>query len=103
MIVDGNEGTFIEGKEAVAMTKAYQNDNPGKVKARLFGKNKINDLLEQEGCEGIRAYFAKASDGKNALVIVGVDASGNDILDLYLDRGNCCPNDCDTNSSPLVS
>jgi hypothetical protein len=45
----------------------------------MFPRAAVQALLAQKGCEGLRYYFGRKDDGSSALVLVGVDADGNDM------------------------
>lgn len=101
---DGNVGSFLTGREALARTKRFReyrvkqlNSKPDSfTKAEFFGSNIINKLLGRKDCVGIRIYYGMTeedregtiSDGKlgnrnltSRLVIVGVRANGTDIFE----------------------
>ena len=101
MSFNGNESSVITKQEAIDWTGNYRSANPNAVKAHFFGKNKLQDILNQEGCVGIRAYYAIDDDGKKQLVLVGANSSEQDLVDgVILDKSIPCPTACDT-SSPL--
>lgn len=64
------------------------NDNPHTVftQARVFGKSQLYKILKRSKCHGVRIYIARDPDPVNAglidLIIVGIDAQGNDMADL---------------------
>lgn len=93
MAFNGTEGEIITLAEGAAMTKEWRNSNSNG-NAVTYGKDILNQLLEQSDCVGIRFHFAIDSDGKNTLVLTGVDADENDLLSLIADRGIICPNIC---------
>ena len=94
-VFTGNENHDITLNEAAEMTANYRNANPGEVKGHYFGSAAIESVLSQTGCVGFRIYFAITNEGAKQLVIVGVDANGNDITNgVILDRGMPCPPDC---------
>lgn len=102
MTVDGTEGGQITLAEGAAMTARHREVNPEGIKARLFGRNCIEDLLNQgDGtvCKGVRMYFALNADGEQELVLVGVDADGNDLLDLVMDLSFPCPKMCPSSNA----
>ncbi len=93
--------------DAAKLTKAYRDNPPGpKVKAVAFSRSIIDEMLAQNGCEGIRCYYALNDDGTPTLVITGVDNKGNDIYNGVLaEFGTLCPPWCDdavTSNSPLA-
>lgn len=104
MIYTGNENHDISLNEASDFTENYRNSagaNP--VLAHYFGKTKIQNILDQEGCVGIRMYYALTDAGQKQLVITGVDSSGNDMYNgILADRGLVCPSYCSV-SNPLNS
>ncbi|MEO5641909.1 MAG: hypothetical protein ABIQ40_00550 [Bacteroidia bacterium] len=100
----GNEGEAITLSEASEWTANYRAADPTGIKAFFYGKAILNSILAQEYCVGIRIYYAIDDDGGKQLVLVGVDASGNDQTSgIVADRGAPCPSYCDTGNSPLLN
>jgi hypothetical protein len=73
----GKEIGLELGKE---MVRDYQIANPNDVQFYNVGKNIINQILNQPGCEGIRFYNAYNEMGEKTLVYVGLDANGKALL-----------------------
>lgn len=109
MAFDGTEGTFITLTEGSGLTQEYRDNylsGNAERKAVFFGRDKLEDLLAQPNCKGLRFYFGavdKSHDGNTwtelDLVVVGADANENDQLgteDKILDKGNPCPTYCST-------
>lgn len=109
MAFNGSEGTFITLTDGAALTEKYRDDYLSGDAERLavfFGKEKLEELLAQPGCQGLRFYFGadeKQEAGKTwtelDLVIVGADSSENDQIganDKILDYGSPCPSKCST-------
>lgn len=99
MTFDATAGGQITLAQGAALTANYRRAHPTWIKARYFGKDCINALLNQGGgtvCKGIRMYYAKNDTGEMELVLVGVDASGNDLVDLVMDLSTPCPKNCST-------
>jgi hypothetical protein len=85
---------------AVQHTK--RNPNKGR-KGGMFLRKDLDDLLAQPGCSGLRFYYGQAANGADSLILVGVDADGNDMADgVLLDDHFLCPPFCNANS-PLNS
>jgi len=86
---------------AAALTKNYRDNNIGATIALAYDKAAIEEILYQPNCVQLRAYFGETTVGGKALVFVGVDAAGNDILSAtppkIADFGSPCPSFC---SSP---
>lgn len=91
MSFNGNEGEPISLKLGGTMTAKYRNNNVGARKGHFFGRNILNQILDQEGCMGIRMYYAENEDGEKELVIVGADANEDDMLELVADISSPCP------------
>lgn len=96
MAFDGREGGAITLASGSAMTKEFRSRNPGSIQARFFGKDIINEILNQEGCMGLRLYYGIDEDGNNQIVMVGADSDENDMLDLVADLSHPCPHVCGT-------
>lgn len=90
------------GNHIVAMTDAQryiQNYRNNPVvpanKAVYFERNIYDKILAQPGCVGVRQYFATNTAGSVTLVLVGVDAKGNDIVSGVIGEGGMlCPPYC---------
>ena len=92
----------ISLQEAEEMTHAYQNDPEfqGLTVACRIDKDAYQEVINQDGCAGVRTYFAKNNSGKLTIVVVGVDDNGNDMTDgVLLNKGFGCPSDCASSSS----
>lgn len=101
MSFDGTEGGAIPLRDGGKMTANYRNNNAGELLGHFFGKDILNQILAQDGCEGIRMYYAEDADGNKELVIVGADANENDMTQLVADVSRPCPPCGDSN--PLNS
>ncbi len=76
----GKEDHSISLADAAKFTARFRaKAEKGTVIGGYFGRDAIEKILAQEGCIGIRYYFAETDDGKPTLVLVGVDADGNDM------------------------
>jgi hypothetical protein len=69
----------------------------------IFDKEDLLQVLNQDGCVGIRIYNALNSDNKMTHVVVGIDGNGDDMTDgTLLDYAKLCPDDCPPSTSPLM-
>ena len=66
--------------QAVDLTKRYQRSAPASEKAGFFFAKGLKELLEQSGVYGMRIYHGLDQKGRYRMVLVGVDAAGNDIV-----------------------
>jgi hypothetical protein len=103
MNVDKNSGQVITLAEAEMYTENFRNEHPNEIKAFFVGTEKLNLVLQQKGCIGIRIYNGASGEGGIAnRVIVGVDSMGEDITDgIILEHLVPCPTYC-SKSSPLT-
>jgi len=110
MAFNGSEGASIGIDPAAAMTSAYRNTGWNTINSVFFGKDILNQILQQGGDRdptmGIRFYFALNDKGEMTLVAAGASANQNDQLpgDGYTiaDFGSPCPGaGCPTTTSPL--
>jgi hypothetical protein len=102
MAFTGNEGEEFPLSTAAEWTANYRIENPNGVKAHFFGHVIIERILAQLGCVGIRCYYALDENGKQQLIIVGVDSNENDLYEgVIAERSLTCPPRCPTNS-PLI-
>ena len=96
MSFNGNEGEFVTLNDASRWTANYRNTiQPGDTIAEFQGKDKLLELLNQEGCVGIRFYYAINDEGNKILVLVGADCDENDMENgLLLNDALLCPPNC---------
>ncbi len=94
MSFNGTEGGSISLTAGAALTGEYRKKNPGATKGHFFGKDILQDILDQEGCMGIRMYYGLDEDGNKELVLVGADADENDLTALVADLSMPCPGVC---------
>ncbi|WP_299702182.1 hypothetical protein [uncultured Pontibacter sp.] len=97
MKITGKEGGPIDRAQAKRWTASYRASGRGKTNAHLFGGETVRKLLEQDGCVGMRIYYALDDNGEQQLLLVGTDADGNDLVEgEILDHSTPCPPDCTT-------
>jgi hypothetical protein len=78
---NGSEGGPIPLVIAKQWTANYRATiNPGETEAHYFGGDIIRRLLDEVGSVGIRMYYAIDDTGEKQLLLVGVDAEGNNLL-----------------------
>lgn len=104
---DSTTGTFItetQGHDMVSDWIALQSSlgisiseyNP---KAMAYGKEKIQEILDQTDCEGIRIYNGYYQSRRN-MILVGFDSNGDDMVSgKILETGMPCPSYCAPNTS----
>jgi hypothetical protein len=95
----GDEKHRIGLSEAAQLTAGYrQSAETDAILGFFFGKTALANVLKQDGCVGIRIYYA-IKDGQPNLVLVGVSADGEDLQDGYiLELALPCPPFCPVSS-----
>ncbi len=83
----GAEGDSIVLDASKQWLAHYNSDNPNGIQAHFFGHEIINQILSQNGCVGIRCYYALNDAGIQQLLLVGVTSSGQNILPQSLNGG----------------
>jgi hypothetical protein len=104
MTFTGNEGAIITLAEGSEMTANYRETiNMGETIGHAVGKNLVNAILNQAGCMGIRLYYAINNKGEKQLVLVGINANGDDLSQgVIVDKAQNCPPICGK-TNPLNS
>lgn len=101
---------LIPLQTAVDWTSNWRRAFPNSVKAFKINIDEVNDMLKEVGTNSIRVYFG-IDAGVEKLVLVAVDASGNDIINPTVNGDQIsgtydfcqpCPPTCDQNS-PLLT
>ena len=88
----------IDVPEAQELITRYREQHPGSRTAGLFTRVPLDAILAQQGCVGVRVYFALNPDGTQCLVMVGVDAEKNDLEGVIAERSFPCPPECGLDS-----
>ncbi len=98
--ISPNTGGQIPLAQAIQWTTNFRTANPGKVKAHFFGSIIINDILAQPNCIGIRMYNALDDTNNPQIILVGVDANGDDMTSgIVADLSEPCPIACGNNTA----
>ncbi len=76
-----NLGRPITKRFAQELIERHQNKNANEydIVAVTFHKTSILQLLSQPGCVGLNYYYGMKEDGKETIVLSGVDSEGNDL------------------------
>ena len=81
MAFNGTEAKQVTKEEAAPWTANFRATiTPGDTIGRFFGKDILNEILNQPGCMGIRIYNGINEEGNNNLVLVGADANEDDMV-----------------------
>jgi len=104
MILNSDTGSNITLEEAKNYTHTFQENNQEAIKSFFVGAKKLQQILSQDGCIGVRIY--NGSDTQNYhqanLVLVGVDKNGEDLSEgVIIENLAPCPSNC-PQSSPLI-
>jgi hypothetical protein len=101
-----NNSHEVSLDQAKEMTHAYQNapNFQGLTVSGMIDKDSYLQVVNQPNCVNVRTYFALNSDMKLTIVVVGVDANGEDITDgVLLNKALLCPENCPQISPLLIS
>lgn len=96
-LITGNEGSSIEASVAERwMTNYIRTIQPTDVRSELFGINKVNDLLRQNGSDikGIRICYALDDNGEKRIIIYAVNSQNIGQTAFILEDGLPCPPIC---------
>ncbi len=74
-------GEDIGYEKGAKMIKTYFQDNQDDVLAHFMGRNMIEAILAQPAVVGIRMFHAVNEIGLRQLVLVGVNATGGNVLE----------------------
>ena len=92
----------IPRDEAAGLIRAHRAQAaPGAHQATAFNRSAFEQLLAQPGAAGIRIYHARHADGSPTMVMVAVDAGGQDLASTdaaFAQNGANCPPICATPS-----
>lgn len=72
---------------AVDYTQRYRRSAPASEHAGFFYAKGLTELLAQPGVFGMRVYHGLDKNGRYRIVLVGVDANGDDIVKAPPKRG----------------
>lgn len=99
----GKEDHSISLDEARTLVRRWRDHGsalPGDPDCEFFARDIVEKILAQEGCVGLRIYHGRNPKGQHALVLVGTDASGADLLKgVIAEQGLPCPPYCGEGSS----
>ena len=92
----GRSGHRITLRQAAALTRRHREwAGPATEKGGMFTRELLDRLLAQPGCLALRYYHGRHADGRYAMVLVGVDAKGNDMeRGVLLENHFPCPPIC---------
>lgn len=103
MGIDRNSGSVISLQTARQYIAAFKAKCPTETKAYFVGIDKLNLILDQANCIGVRMYNGVDETGKSNLVLVGVDNNEKDMASgVILEKLVPCPSHCDS-QSPLTN
>lgn len=91
-----NHAISFEG--AATLVQRFQGNAPaGEHLASAFNRSAFEQLLAQPDAAGIRIYRAQHEDGSPGMVLVAVDAQGQDLAgpnSVFIHYGTDCPPYC---------
>lgn len=95
---DHTRDHLISEKEAASLVQNFRmKSRADDHHASAFNRSAFEKLLAQPGAQGIRIYRAQHADGSPTMVMVAVDAAGEDIQGpsaMYMQNTTDCPPFC---------
>jgi hypothetical protein len=99
---DPNRDHRITREEAADLIQAFQvRAKEDAHRATAFSRQAFEQLLAQPHAAGVRIYQAQHKGGSATLVMVAVNAQGQDLADhhaVFIQRGTDCPPNCGATS-----
>ena len=79
---DGTDGGPIDLATAKKWVKNFRDSvkDTDEVRSHYFGCNVISKILQQEGCTGLRIYYALNDKHEKEILILGVNDKGVNML-----------------------
>jgi len=110
MVTLATDAHSIDLSTAGGQTRAFRNANPGGKIGGIFNKQAVMDILNQNGCVGLRYYFGITNvllpdsniraERNPTLILCGVKANGNDMeTGLLAEQSWACPPHCSAPNS----
>lgn len=96
MSINIDSGKKITKHDAQNYTHAFQAKNPKATKAYFVGLEKLNLILKQDSCIGIRIYdgYNTKTDEENR-ILIGVNKAGEDMVEgIIIEELLPCPPHC---------
>ncbi|HKR06334.1 MAG TPA: hypothetical protein VJY62_16985 [Bacteroidia bacterium] len=96
----GDEDHSISLNDAAQLTGRYRAQmETSELKGGYFGRAAIISILSQTDCVGIRYYYGLDAEDKQVIVLVGVLANGDDMVEGELAEFSIpCPDSCGANN-----
>ncbi len=86
--------------DAAEHTRRYRDAKLSPVSAHACHADQLRALLAQPGCVALRIYHGRDADLNPTLVLVGVDASGSDMVSgTLLEQTHPCPPWCSASNA----
>ena len=76
----GKEGEEFDLNTSASWTKNHRDQHPDQAVSHFFGKEILQKILDQDGCQGVRIYHAYSEDGKRHAILTGATADGKDMI-----------------------
>lgn len=77
---NGSDGGRIDLATARQRAQNHRTANPADLLSHYFGREILDQILQQRGCTGIRVYHAINDKQEKQLMVVGVDNKGSNML-----------------------
>lgn len=101
MRLDENTGSIITLEKAQNLASAFNEKYTDETISSFIGANNVKQILEQEGCVGLRIYNGFNNEtNRISLVIIGVDKDEKELVEkgIIYDELTTCPYMCPVES-----
>ena len=79
--MNGSDAGPLDLKLAKSWVAKFKGSvGPDEIQSRYFGRDVIDQILAQQGCTGLRIYYAINDGGEKVLIISGVDSTGANMV-----------------------
>ncbi|GAB3227568.1 hypothetical protein GCM10027346_11080 [Hymenobacter seoulensis] len=89
--------------QASDWTRRYREQHDGRVKGHIFSRATLEAILAQPNCEGVRVYYGRDEQNDRRLIMVGIDAQDNDLLETPLPAAQSFAALDTTEESPMMA
>uniref|UniRef100_UPI00404A0358 hypothetical protein n=1 Tax=Flavobacterium sp. TaxID=239 RepID=UPI00404A0358 len=97
MSLNKNTGSIISEADAKSLIRAFKIENVSQETSFFIGANNVQNILNQEGCIGIRIHNGyDATSQTYNLILVGVDENERELLSagIIYEELDKCPTMC---------
>ena len=85
----------ISRAKAAEFIQGWRKGREGGIRGGYMDREVLDKILAQPECRGVRYYHARHPEGRDTIVLVGVDAAGQDLWSgTIAEEADPCPPAC---------